>query len=140
MNTPIELSSNHGISYGYSRTLEVPLGTAVALIQAALKAEGFGTLFEVDLKEKFKEKLGIDFKNYVVLGVCHPGLAYKALSEDMNLGLLLPCHVAAFEDKRQSTVAVIDAAKALALVGNPALEPIAQEVTARLRKALNSIG
>jgi uncharacterized protein (DUF302 family) len=140
MNIPLSPSGNHSIRYGYCRTLEVPLGTAITLIQAALKAEGFGTLFEIDLKEKFKEKLGVDFKKYVVLGVCHPALAYKALLEEMTLGVLLPCHVAVFEDRRQSTVAVIDAAKALALVGNAELEPIAKEINAKLRRALDSIG
>jgi uncharacterized protein (DUF302 family) len=127
------------ISYGFTRTLNVPLGTAIQLTEAALKTEGFGVLFQLDLKEKFKEKLGVDFKEYVILGVCNPAIAYKALQEEIGLGLLLPCNIIVFEDHRKSVVAAIDAEKMLSIVGRPELKEMAKEVNARLRRALESL-
>jgi uncharacterized protein (DUF302 family) len=127
------------ISYGFTRTLNVPLGTAIQLTEAALKTEGFGVLFQLDLKEKFKEKLGVEFKKYVILGACNPAIAYKALQEEIGLGLLLPCNVIVFEDQRKSVVAVIDAEKMLGIVGRPELEEMAKEVNAKLRRALESL-
>src|SRR3990170_1284490 len=78
--------------YGYSRTLDVSYSEAVGRAREALKAEGFGVLCEIDIKEKLKEKLGVDFRNYVILGACNPALAYKTLQQEINIGLLFPCN------------------------------------------------
>ncbi len=77
------------IGYGYSRTLDLPYSQAVERAREALKAEGFGVLCEIDIKEKLKEKLGVDFRNYVILGACNPPLAYQTLQEELGIGLLL---------------------------------------------------
>jgi uncharacterized protein (DUF302 family) len=63
--------------YGFSKTLDVPYEQAVERARAALKAEGFGVLCEIDIKDKLKEKLGVDFRKYVILGACNPALAFK---------------------------------------------------------------
>jgi uncharacterized protein (DUF302 family) len=86
--------------YGFSKTIDVPYAEAVEKARAALKEEGFGVLCEIDIKAKLKEKLGVDFRRYVILGACNPPLAYKTLQEDLEIGLLLPCNVIVYEGGR----------------------------------------
>lgn len=127
------------ISYGRVRTVDLPYEAALAAVREALKNEGFGVLTEIDLKDKLKEKLGVDFRRYVILGACNPPLAYKALQEELNVGLLLPCNVVVYEEGGRSTVAAIDALKMLSVVGNPKLEATAAEVNERLARAIESV-
>ena len=127
------------IGYGYSRTLDVPYSQAVERAREALKAEGFGVLCEIDIKEKLKEKLGVDFRNYVILGACNPSLAFQTLQEELSIGLLLPCNVVVYEQDGRSVVAAIDAAKMLAVVGNPKLEAPAGQVNEKLRRVIDSL-
>ena len=118
-------------NYGFSKTLAVPYEEAVEKARAALKEEGFGVLCEIDIKEKLKEKLGVDFRNYVILGACNPPLAYKTLQEEINIGLLLPCNVIVYEadEAGKSVVAAIDAKTMLSVVGdNATLDAVATEV------------
>ncbi len=108
----------------------------------ALKHEGFGVLSEIRLDEKLKEKLGVDFRRYVILGACNPPLAYKILQEEINIGLLLPCNVIVYEadDKNESVVAAVDAQAMLSVVGeNPAMNEVANEVNERLQRVIEQI-
>ena len=84
-------------NYGFSKTVNVPYKEAIEKARAALKNEGFGVLCEIDIKEKLKEKLGVDFRNYMILSACNPALAYQTLQEEINIGLLLPCNVIVYE-------------------------------------------
>jgi uncharacterized protein (DUF302 family) len=127
------------LSYGYARTLDVPFGEAVEQARAALKAEGFGVLCEIDVKEKLREKIGVDFRNYIILGACNPPLAYEALQAEPNVGLLLPCNVVVYEEGGKTVVAAIDAAKMLSVVGNPGLEPTAKKVNESLRRVVDGL-
>jgi len=77
--------------YGIRRVVALPYEEAVEKTKEALKQQGFGVLSEIDMKAKLKEKLGVDYKRYVILGACNPPLAYKALQADPEIGLLLPC-------------------------------------------------
>jgi|GEM_PF-144232 len=121
-----------GISYGDSRTLDLPFNAAVAHVIETLGAEGFGVLCRIDIREKLKERLGVDFRNYVILGACNPPLAYRSLQEEISLGLLLPCNVIVYEEEGRSVVSAIDAAKMLSVAGNPRLEAVAVQVAHKL--------
>jgi uncharacterized protein (DUF302 family) len=125
--------------YGFSKTVDVPYEEAVEKTRAALKEEGFGVLSEIDIKEKLKEKLGVDFRKYVILGACNPPLAYKTLQQEINIGLLLPCNVVVYEadEAGKSVVAAIDAKTMLSVVGeNPTLDAVAMEVNEKLKRVV----
>ena len=139
MSTKTTMNSQESIRYGYKRTLDMSLPQALERTREALKKEGFGVLFEIDMKEKFKEKLGVEFTHYVILGACNPSLAYQTLQQEMDIGLLLPCNVIAYEQGGQSIVAAIDAQTMMTVVGNPQLEAAAGEVSERLRRAIENL-
>lgn len=127
------------LSYGFSRVLEVPFGEALERTRAALQANGFGVLFEIALDQKLKEKLGVEFKPYMILGACNPPIAYQALQEEMALGLLLPCNVIVYEEAGKSVVAAIDAGKMMSVVGNPNLEAPAGQVNVMLQRVIANL-
>lgn len=127
------------ITYGYGRTLDLAYDQAVEHAREALKAEGFGVLSEIDIKEKLKEKLGVDFRNYVILGACNPALAYETLQEEIDIGLLLPCNVIVYELDGKTVVSAVDAARMLSVVGNPKLESTASKVNEKLRRVIDSL-
>jgi uncharacterized protein (DUF302 family) len=125
--------------YGFSRIVDVPYNEAVEKTRAALKEEGFGVLCEIDIKEKLNEKLGVDFRNYVILGACNPPLAYKTLQQEINIGLLLPCNVIVYDSDEtgKSVVAAIDAKTMLSVVGGDAtLDAVATEVNEKLQRVV----
>ena len=125
--------------YGYVARVDLPFEDAVARMEAGLKNEGFGVLCKIDIQAKLKEKLGVEFPRYVILGACNPPLAYQALQEEINLGLLLPCNAVVFERNGQVHVGVVDAEKMLSVVGNPGMEPMARDVNRKLRSVVNNI-
>ena len=126
--------------FGFSKTIDLPYEKAVEKTRAALRDEGFGVLCEIDLKDKLKEKLGVDFRKYVILGACNPPLAYKILQQEMNIGLLLPCNVIVYEAEEagKSVVAAINARAMLSVVGgnNAALDSVATEVNEKLNRVV----
>jgi uncharacterized protein (DUF302 family) len=125
--------------YGYVATVDLPFEDAVARMEAGLKNEGFGILCKIDIQAKLKEKLGVEFPRYVILGACNPPLAYQALQEEINLGLLLPCNAVVYERNGQVHVGVVDAEKMLSVVGNPGMEQMARDVNKKLRSVVNNI-
>lgn len=112
--------------------LDVPYEEAIAKVTAALKVEGFGVLTQIDVKDTLKQKIGVDFRRYAILGACNPGLAHKALSADLDVGLLLPCNVTVYEDGDGSQVSLIDPVGMLAPAGLGELAAVAEDAQARL--------
>ena len=128
--------------YGFTRTVDMDFDRARGNAIEALKTEGFGVLSEIRLDEKLKEKLGVDFRRYVILGACNPPLAYKTLQEDINIGLLLPCNVVVYDDdgEGKSVVAGVDAKAMLSVVGeSEELKAVTTEVNERLRRAIDQV-
>jgi uncharacterized protein (DUF302 family) len=120
---------------GLKLHLTTDLDTALALVTAALKAEGFGVLTRIDVRETLQQKLGVDFRPYLILGACNPALAHRALSVAPEVGLLLPCNVTVAAAEGGGTdVALVDPLAMLGIVANPALAPIAAEARDRLAR------
>jgi uncharacterized protein (DUF302 family) len=106
---------------------------ALAHVTAALKAEGFGVLTEIDVKETLKKKLDVDFRPYKILGACNPPLAYRALSAAPEAGLLLPCNVTvSYVEVNVTDISIVDPLAMLGIINHPDLEPVAEEARARL--------
>lgn len=126
--------------FSISTELEIKFDDAVTQTITCLKDEGFGVLTEIDVKETFKEKLGIDFKRYRILGACNPSLAYKVLSEEEKIGLFLPCNVIVYEiPEGKIKVAAVDPVEAMSIVGNDAIRPIAEEVRQKLLSVISAL-
>jgi uncharacterized protein (DUF302 family) len=105
-----------------------------------LAAEGFGVLTEVDVAATFKRKLNLDSPPYVILGACNPAFAHRAMSADPSIGLLLPCNVVVREDTEGTVhVEALDPVAMFSLVDAPGVEPLANEVRARLKHALDAV-
>jgi uncharacterized protein (DUF302 family) len=127
--------------YGLRSIVRLPYDTAVERTTAALKAEGFGVLTTIDVRQTLKQKLDRDFRRYVILGACNPPLADRALQAELEVGLLLPCNVVVYETAPdESVVAAMAPLAALDVVGdNPALASVASEADAKLRRVLTSL-
>jgi uncharacterized protein (DUF302 family) len=112
----------------------------VERVKEELKKDGFGVLTEIDVRKTFKEKLGVDFRNYRILGACNAPSAYKALQAEDKIGTMLPCSVIVQEraDGRVE-VAAIDPVASMQAVRNPALEPVGMEVRAKLKRVVDRL-
>lgn len=121
-------------NYSLRTKLGLPYEQAIEKVTAALKEEGFGVLTEIDVKETLKKKLDADFRKYIILGACNPPLAYKALSKQLNIGLLLPCNVIVYEENDGSVVEILDPIQMLEIAGNPEVRPVAEDAHARLNR------
>jgi len=127
----------------YGLRVELPVGYAEAVERAtaALKAEGFGVLTSIDVRDTLKKKLDAEFRPYTILGACNPPLAHRALQAEIDVGLLLPCNVVVYETgPGASVVAAVAPLSMIAMAsGNPDLEGVAREADAKLRRALAAL-
>jgi uncharacterized protein (DUF302 family) len=112
---------------------------ALNKVTAALKAEGFGVLTQIDVRQTMKEKLGEDFRPYWILGACNPPLAHRALTTDSTVGLMLPCNVTLEADPEGGSIVRIANPETMILFGewsnNPELREVAKLARERLEKA-----
>ena len=127
------------MSYGFSKAVSLPYEQAIEKVTEELKKEGFGVLTTIDVRDTLKKKLDVDFNKYVILGACNPPFAHKALVAEEQIGLLLPCNVIVYEKNGRTTVAAFDPMVMATMVENEALKSIAEEVTGRLRRVINSL-
>ena len=113
--------------------------SALEQLPEALKAEGFGVLTEIDVKETLKKKIGADFRRYKILGACNPKLAHEALSLRLDIGAMLPCNVVVYEgEDGRAVVHAIDPSATVASA-DPNLRPIATTVKEKLRRVLETL-
>jgi len=128
------------VSYYFAKNLPLPFDEAVRRTTEALKREGFGIITEIDVKNTLKAKIGVDFRNYRILGACNPKLAHEALQLEDKIGTMLPCNVVVQENgKGQTEVAAIDPVASMAAVDNPRLKEAAQRVQVLLRKIIDGL-
>ncbi len=126
--------------YGISKNVDYGYEEAVEKTRQALAEEGFGILTEIDVKETLKKKLDKDFRKYIILGACNPPFAFEALSNELEIGLLLPCNVIVYEnDEGGTTITAIDPIVAMGFVVNPSVEAVATNVRTKLDKVINRL-
>ena len=126
--------------YYFEKTVELSFNDAIVRVTEELKKEGFGVLTEVDIQATLKKKLDVDFRPYKILGACNPPFAYKALQAEQNIGLLLPCNVIVQDAGNGKTeIAAIDPLVSMSRVENPALEPVAAEIKAKLQRVIQNV-
>jgi len=126
----------------YEVTIDAPYAEALPRVIEALKEEGFGVLTRIDVHDAFKEKLGVEFRNYSILGACNPPLAHKALSNRPDAGLMLPCNVIVEESDGGTLVRIVDPAammQAGGLAGDPVLQEVGGEAEKRLRRVAEAL-
>jgi uncharacterized protein (DUF302 family) len=122
------------------RKTQITFDEALALLPGALQHEGFGVLTQIDVKETLKQKIGADFRRYRILGACNPKLAYRALSAELEVGVMLPCNVIVYEgDDGKAVICAIDPMATVAAT-HPGLNVIAGEVKFALQRALSMVG
>jgi len=124
------------MDYARTITLDLPFDAAVPKVKDAFKAQGFGTLTEIDVQVTLREKLGHEMERYVIVGACNPQLAQRALDVTRDVGLLLPCNVVVREHGDGVLVQALDASVIAAV---PELTPIAEEAAKRIQAALDEL-
>lgn len=128
------------MSYNNSKQVSTSFEDTIIKVTEELKNEGFGVLTEIDVKETLMKKLDVDFRKYRILGACNPPLAFKALSTEENIGVMLPCNVIVQELENGSVrVSAINPMEAMKAVENPNLEEVANTVSEKLVKVLNNL-
>jgi len=123
------------MEYYISRLLPVAFDEAVTRAREALKAEGFGIVTEINVRETLKAKIGVDYPSYLILGACNPALAHEALRLENKVGTMLPCNVVVRDaGDGQTEVAAIDPVASMQAIDNPALKEAAEVVRSKLRR------
>ena len=123
------------MSFGFGKKVDLEFDDAIAKVTDELQKEGFGILSDIDVAAKMKEKLDQDMPRYRILGACNPPLAFEAISAVEDIGLLLPCNVLVREDSAGDVhVDFMDPSAVLALVDQPGVAPLAEQVKGRLEK------
>ena len=95
------------MDYGFSKSVDLSFEQTIEKVTEELKKEGFGVLTSIDVKETLKKKINVDFKKYTILGACNPPIAHKALLEEEELGLLLPCNIIVYEKDDKTVVSLL---------------------------------
>ena len=130
------------MGFALSTVLRTSFDDAVTRTREALAAQGFGVLTEIDMQATLKAKLGEDMEQYLILGACNPPLAHRAVDVNRQIGLLLPCNVVVRADPANEAAVLVEAMDPQVLVdvtGEEQLKPVADEVAAKLRAAIDSL-
>ncbi|NNM78555.1 DUF302 domain-containing protein [Sphingomonas sp. ID1715] len=129
------------MAYYLATTVNLPFDDALARTREALKGEGFGVITEIDIQETLKNKIGVDFRRYRILGACNPKLAYEALQLEDRVGTMLPCNVVVQEVAAGRTeVAAIDPVASMQAIENTRLHQAATTVRSKLERVIGSLG
>ncbi len=128
------------MEYYFSKTIKSSFEDAIIRATEVLKTEGFGVISDIDIAAKFREKLGVDFKKYRILGACSPSHAYKALQAEDKIGTMLPCNVTVIDKGNGETeIAAVNPIASMMAIENPGLAPVAMEVTEKLKRVIQNL-
>ncbi len=128
------------MKYYINKILKMDFEESIEQVTEALKKEGFGVVSVIDMQAKLKEKLGVDYRKYTILGACNPPYAYKTLQAEEKIGVMLPCNVVVIDRENGTTeVAAVHPLASMMAIENAELEPLAKEVTEKLNNVINSL-
>lgn len=128
------------MSYYFAKTLETDFESAVQRATEALKQHGFGIITQIDVRDTFKNKLAVDFRDYRILGACNPQLAHEALQIEDKVGTMLPCNVVVQDlGSGRVEIAAIDPVASMMAIANPELKRAAEQVRDKLRQAIQDL-
>lgn len=128
------------MKYYISKKIDATFEQAIDRVKESLGIEGFGVLSEINIHEKLKEKLDVDFRRYTILGACNAAYAYKALQHEDKIGTMLPCNVVVQEVKKNMIeVAAVDPIASMMAIENPDLAKIAAEIKVKLERVIESL-
>ena len=128
------------MNYGYKKIIKGTLAEVEKLLRESLLNNGFGVITEIDIKEKLEDKLGVDFREYKILGSCHPPSAYESLNIDLDVGILLPCNFVVWDNKDGSTtVATMKASSLLSVLENSELNHVGEKVDKLVNSVMNQL-
>lgn len=128
------------MSYYIGKILPIAFADAIIRTMDALKNEGFGVLTDIDVSATLKQKIGVEFPGYRILGACNPALAYEALKLESKVGTMLPCNVVVRDaGGGQTEVAAIDPVASMQAIDNPELKRAAEQVRAKLEKVIAAL-
>ena len=127
------------MTYYFAKTVNMPFQQTIDRTVAALKDHGFGVLTRIDVQGTLKDKIGADFRPYVILGACNPGMAYRALQAEDKIGTMLPCNVIVQEVDGKTEVAAIDPVASMQAVQNDQLAAVASKVQQELKAVVESL-
>jgi len=128
------------MKYYINKTINTDFETAIVRVTEALKKEGFGVISDIDIQEKLKDKLNVDFRKYRILAACNPPIAFQALSNEDKIGTMLPCNVIVQEiGDHTIEVAAVDPIASMQAIENEKLGPIASQVKVSLERVIDSL-
>lgn len=128
------------MSYHISKIINDDFNTAIDKVKEELAKEGFGVLTDIDIKSTFKNKLGVNFNNYRILGACNPEFAYEALKSENRIGTMLPCNVIIQEhDNGEVEVSAVDPVASMMSVKNDKLGEVATVIRSKLERVINNL-
>jgi uncharacterized protein (DUF302 family) len=128
------------MSYYFSKTIHASFEEAIQRATDSLRTEGFGVLTEIRIHEKLKEKLGVDFQRYTILGACNPAYAYQALQAENKIGTMLPCNVIVQDlGDGNIEIAAVNPIESMKAIENPGLGAVATQVTEMLKRTIERI-
>ena len=128
------------MEYYFSTIVIEDFAAAITKTTDALKNEGFGVITTIDMQHTLKEKLGVDFKKYIILGACNPSFAYKALQVEEKVGAMLPCNIVVIDKENGTTeIAAVHPLASMMAIENTALQPLAMEIALKLKRVIDSL-
>ena len=127
------------MNYGHKKIINSNIKQAEEKLRDALIQNSFGVITEINIKEKLQEKLGVDFRNYKILGSCHPTSAFESLEIDLNVGMLLPCNFVIWDNMDGSvTIATLKASSLLSVLQNKELSEVGLKVDELVTSVMKS--
>lgn len=127
------------MTYFFAKTLDLPLLQGIEQVTEALKQRGFGVLTRIDVSDTLREKIGAEFRPYVILGACNPRMAHQALLVEDKVGTMLPCNVIVQEVDGKSEVAAVDPVASMQAIDNASLAAVAAKVREELKAMIEAL-